>query len=644
MPIRYWLQSNRLSSEILGQISGDKINIKSFTYERQLGGGQCVLHREEAFYSENLPLLLRNCTIYPHELAIWQLDNVKRNTSSLERLLDLNNDKTIVRSDSQIYQHNDLCLIKKLKACQGPCFTRQYNLKVDGRLVATISETTTEESFFRIFTDDPTFASLIRWATQINATHQSTLSDHLHSCYYRSLPSLIERIEHYFASNGVNRRQGVILESVNSVPGAITILCLIYGGYRFLLSAPTQIEDNDQNDDSVQPKFLRYHIRVSSGLYATDADLEDPDCFLQIRENKAFEPGLCADKNSLPKMYLKTSGSMGPAKLVQHSYPQLKANIIACLERLQLNSDDRISISVPIFHMFGFGAAFLPGVFAGASLDFQERSNLLRYLSRERTFNPNIAYLTPSFCNTLLKGRKSDRLYRFTVSAGERMSEHTFHSFESRYGPIINLYGSTELGVISTTSLDLPKALRATTVGRPLADVEYQFAQLPENSKYNTSRELCLKHPNGFESYVDLLGVTHNSVTRSDGGWYKTGDLVQEVDGKYLRILGRCGHSINRNGHLVLFADVEQKIMNFGGVEQVVVVSQDRDDKVKQLVAFCVTENKTTLEGDSIRAMCFQTLPRFAIPDRISVIRSMPLLGNGKINRCLLEEATERNM
>jgi hypothetical protein len=51
-----------------------------------------------------------------------------------------------------------------------------------------------------------------------------------------------------------------------------------------------------------------------------------------------------------------------------------------------------MTIPVPIFHMYGLGAAFLPGILAGASIDFQANSNLLKYLQREKDFNPNIAW------------------------------------------------------------------------------------------------------------------------------------------------------------------------------------------------------------------------------------------------------------
>jgi acyl-CoA synthetase (AMP-forming)/AMP-acid ligase II len=75
-----------------------------------------------------------------------------------------------------------------------------------------------------------------------------------------------------------------------------------------------------------------------------------------------------------------------------HSHDKLLKNAQNCVNRWELDGKDRMTIPVPIFHMYGLGAAFLPGILAGASIDFQANSNLLKYLQREKDFNPNIAW------------------------------------------------------------------------------------------------------------------------------------------------------------------------------------------------------------------------------------------------------------
>ncbi|MFM6200408.1 MAG: AMP-binding protein, partial [Dolichospermum sp.] len=130
---------------------------------------------------------------------------------------------------------------------------------------------------------------------------------------------------------------------------------------------------------------------------------------------------------------------------------------------------DRIAIPVPLYHLYGLGAAFLPSVAVGATIDLQKSANLLRYLEREKDFNPNVAFMTPSFCETLIKGRKSARDYKLTVIAGDRIKEDTFTKYERNFGRLLTLYGSTEMGVIAAASPKDQSDVRCQTVGLPMS-------------------------------------------------------------------------------------------------------------------------------------------------------------------------------
>jgi acyl-CoA synthetase (AMP-forming)/AMP-acid ligase II len=55
--------------------------------------------------------------------------------------------------------------------------------------------------------------------------------------------------------------------------------------------------------------------------------------------------------------------------MAAHLHTKLMGNAFNCVERLGLTSEDRIAIPVPIFHMYGLAAAFLPRVVVGTSID-----------------------------------------------------------------------------------------------------------------------------------------------------------------------------------------------------------------------------------------------------------------------------------
>lgn len=100
-----------------------------------------------------------------------------------------------------------------------------------------------------------------------------------------------------------------------------------------------------------------------------------------------------------------------------------------------------------------------------------------------------------------------------------------------------------------------------------------------------------------------------------------------------MEVLGRCDHSVNRDGLLVFFADVERVLTALEAVESAVVVSKGESQRGKNLTAYCVPVAGVPVDGATLRQQCFDRLPNRAVPDHILVIKTLPLLANGKVDR-----------
>jgi acyl-CoA synthetase (AMP-forming)/AMP-acid ligase II len=411
-------------------------------------------------------------------------------------------------------------------------------------------------------------------------------------------------------------------------------LYLLEKGYSFLLlPREVNIAQEFGQKQSI-PQFCRYRV-IAEGITGNGsvADSRHPDRFLCLVENEQWIGDHHRANNVGQKLYLRTSGSTGRPKLAVHSHAKLLGNALNCVQRLGLQSDDRIAISVPIAHMYGLGAAFLPGVAVGASIDLQKNSNLIKYLQREKKFLPNIAFMTPIFCETLLKGRKSSRAYKLTVTAGDRLKEDTFLKFESRFGCLVNLYGSTEMGAIAASSPEEASEVRAKTVGKPMPGVllKVEAGKAEAIGEMESIGELWCQHKWGFERYVDESGEPDSQGTQA--GWFRTRDLGRIGQEGRLEVLGRCDQSVNRNGILVLLVNVERAMEAIEGIERVVVVAKGESQRGKGIVAYCLLASDTKMAECDIRSSCFDILPRHMIPDFIFIVRSLPMLPNGKVDR-----------
>ena len=454
------------------------------------------------------------------------------------------------------------------------------------------------------------------------------------------LPLLFERLDQWFDKHGIpwglNSHHPFIFECVNSVPHAVILLYLFDRGYSFLLLPPAAPE----LDPPTFPTFFSTVLKVQ------EVPLDGLETGLELQPNPALT-GVPEALQIPDRLYLRTSGSTGTPKLVVHHHDRFFENVAAGQTRLNLSANDRVAIPVPLFHMYGLGAAFLPSILAGASIDLQKGANLLRYIQREQKFDPTVAFMTPIFCEMLLKGRKSPRPYRMTVAAGDRMRSETFDRYEAQFGCLVKLYGSTEMGIMAAASPEDGVDLRANSVGLPLPGLRFklEYPQADLAPDWAGLGELWCQNPTGFEGYVDAQGQPwgdHPWKNQSFGDpasgeqssdWFRTKDFGQVSDSGRISVVGRCDHSVNRDGLLVFFSDVERAIDTCDSVELSVVVAKGESSRGKGLVAYCVPAKGFQPLESEIRSHCFDRLPKRAVPDAIHILKSLPLLPNGKVDR-----------
>lgn len=472
---------------------------------------------------------------------------------------------------------------------------------------------------------------------------QNGLTDGQLAVAYGALPAALAPFTAYFAANGVTPDDCLAVECPNTVPGALTLLYLLQQGLSFVLLPPSEHAEQASQWKPI-PQFCRVRLVVKRAVPEVTADwaLQPENC-LVLEANPAYQPFTAPELASPGYLFLRTSGSMGASKLVVHTHATLLDNAQRCVEQYQYTAADRLTLPVPIAHMYGLGVGFLPAILAGAAIDLQDQSNLLRYLAHEKRFQPTITCVTPTLAANLLKGFKTPRTYRLAITATQRINEATFRAFDRAIGGcFVNQLGSSEMGAIAVCSPDDPLEERATTIGKPFPGVALRIddtALRDENDATAAgSGELYCRHPAGFLGYVDESGAWLQRHTPQD--WYRTGDLARCLPTGSFQITGRAGNSINRRGYLIHFAELERQMEQIAGVEHVVVVSKASDgqtaggeDDTARLTAFCTLAQQAQLTDTQIRAQCFAQLPHYAIPDDVLVLAALPLLPSGKVDR-----------
>ena len=469
------------------------------------------------------------------------------------------------------------------------------------------------------------------------AASQRILTDGRYTCSYEDIPALFHHIEEQLHRVTLEREDVVALECENSLRHALTLLYLLERGRSVLVLSRRHAAGHRDRQREIPP-FCRYLVSVAehapgaaSAASERLVEMNRPRLHAVANERwGGWRPGAGG------RLYLPTSGSTGRPKIAVHLHSRLLGNIMNCVSRFGLQAGDRVAIPVPIAHMYGLAAAFLPAIVAGASIDLQERSNIVRFLTHEKQFRPNVVFLTPSFCDALLRLKRSSNAYRLTVSGSGRVSPASFIRYERRFGCIVNLYGSTELGAIAASMPNDPVEVRRKALVSLLPGVQLcKKADACEPAdRAHAVEELCVRHDYGFEGYVDEDGAPHAGFDpRPPGTGYATRDLARVWPGGHLEILGRTDSYVKRDGMLIATSDIEDALKTIEAIETVSVVSPGRTLKGMALVAVCVVRAGKAVAVAEVRKRCRELLPSHAVPDHVLMVRALPMLENGKIDR-----------
>jgi acyl-coenzyme A synthetase/AMP-(fatty) acid ligase len=471
------------------------------------------------------------------------------------------------------------------------------------------------------------FQQLVLKSIESDDVSENIITDGRFQCCYRELPGIFVGLDQFFLESGISPGKCSVLMCGNSLPEAVLLLWLLYRESNFFLLP------RDGRAVAL-PEFCQYRLRTN--LKSSGIDIKAPGTYLSIESNPRFnaDAGLSGKPGSI---LLKTSGSTSEPKLVMHSYKHFIQNAANCVRRFEITSNDRLLIPVPIYHMYALGAAIIPGIIAGSSISLQEKTNIITYLDREKQFQPNVSFLTPSLCDMFLRTRKGYYKYRLVITAGDRISPVTFEKFETKFGKLVNLYGSTELGAIATSNLADPLKIRSMGILDTMPGVSIDFSGKKSKDDQKPVLEILCRHDYGFDVYLNKKG---HKIKKEMNNNFKTKDLGKRISKNRFQVVGRTGNSMNRSGILVAFSEVEsimeQEIPDIGHV--VITAGKEDSTRGKKMIAWCELKPKTRIIPHDIRACCFDKMSRHMVPDEIRVMEEIPRLPNGKFNRKKLED------
>lgn len=308
-----------------------------------------------------------------------------------------------------------------------------------------------------------------------------------------------------------------------------------------------------------------------------------------------------------------TSGSTLAPRGACFTEEALTEGVDQILQGMELRSADRVLISIPLSHGYGFDNGVLSLACGGTPLVLQPDvfpSALLRTIrEREVTVFPAVPALIRALGQVAWPGSLP---LRRVISASAPLSGDAAESFAQASGLRVHqFFGSTETGGISF-ELRPEEPGAEGTVGRPLPGVRVDLAE------GQTVR---------VHSKANRFALLPEQPVRAD---VETGDRAVWTPEGRLRLIGRATLTANVGGLKVDLGALDTFFRGLPGVDDAAAVPVEDPARGHRVVAYVETQTHTR---ERLLELCRERLSEREIPSDIRIMGRLPRNARGKLDR-----------
>jgi acyl-CoA synthetase (AMP-forming)/AMP-acid ligase II len=342
-----------------------------------------------------------------------------------------------------------------------------------------------------------------------------------------------------------------------------------------------------------------------------------------------------------------TSGTTGSPKLALHTQAAVTAHAANVARALELEPGATLFAALPLYGVFGYSGA-MAALMAGATVVLQPVFDGAAAARLFADTGVTHCYGPDPLLRAIVDGAQDDaqlatwRAGAFADFSGE--GPEVAAMVEERLGvPMRGVYGSSEcFALMSVWPPDAPPEVRLQGGGRPVgADIEVRAVD-PESGRVLPAGEPGELQVRGYCVTVGYLGNPESTASsRSDDGWFRTGDLGHVGDDGDFVYLARIGDSLRLAGYLVDPQEIEEHVAGHPAVRRAAVVGVRQPGAGDAAVAFVQLHDGHAAAPDELRAFCRERIAAFKVPREIVVLPDLPTIEgpNGpKVQRARLRE------
>jgi acyl-CoA synthetase (AMP-forming)/AMP-acid ligase II len=403
---------------------------------------------------------------------------------------------------------------------------------------------------------------------------------------YRWILDRIPRYEAFLDAAGIQRGDIVCLVADYS-PEVFCFLIAALG--RGIVLAPLTRESVVERDAVIEVSECQWFLEFGSG-----ADDIAVTPIQQTATNPVMTEFIA---RGLPGLLLFSSGSTGKPKGILHDFDRV-------LEKFRTPRPSVVGICFLMLDHFGGINTLFHILSTGGTVVTVRKRSVKAICAAIEAHRVELLPATPSFLNILVR---SDALSRYDLSSlnvisygTEVMPQSTLDRLRLLF-PDVKLqqtYGLSELGVLRSQS-------------RPDGTLWFKIGGKGFQTKI-VDDILWIK------SDFAMVGYLNAPSPFDADGWFNTQDRV-EVDGDYVKILGRTTDLMNIGGQKVYPSEIEDVIIRLDNVEDVGVYSEENALLGSIVVARVVL--RTPEDADAlrkrVRTACRAELAPYKVPTKV---------------------------
>ena len=415
--------------------------------------------------------------------------------------------------------------------------------------------------------------------------------------------------------------------------------------------APEITQSTDKLLASQKLPHLKHIIKIDheqhTGIHRF-ADLLPEPTATQLDQLQAIAADLQFDETINIQF---TSGTTGNPKGTMLTHNNILNNGYFVGEAIHLTSQDRVCISVPLFHCFGMVMGNLACITHGSTMVYPSAVfNPLDTLKTIQQEKCTAAYGVPTMFIAILEHEQFDEFdlssLRTGIMAGSPCPREIMQRVIERMHmtEITICYGMTETAPVSAQSSTADSVERRVgTVGRVHPHLEIKIVD--ENGKVvprGNLGELCVRGYSVMLGYWEDTDKTQEVIDVAK--WMHTGDIAEMDEEGFVKIKGRIKDMVIRGGENLFPKEIEDFLYTHPDVSDVQVIGLPDARYGEELCACIILHEHHQINEEAIRKYCAEHISHNKVPRYVRFFTEFPMTASGKAQKFKLQELMRQEL